>query len=220
MEKTLLENAFLELGTKEIKGSEHNKDIIEYADICGQTWVKTDEIPWCGFFVGAMCIKSGIEIPNKSGLAKAYLGIGETIDITKAEPNDLVIFDRKGGGHVAICLGFSHCNNYIFVIGGNQGNSVSVAKFSVRYIVGVRRVSKMEQIRVPNKDLKRGDRGQEVKNLQKILNQIGFNCGVADGIFGGQTKNALIRLQTKHGLEITGKYNKFSYLLIQSLLTT
>lgn len=43
-----------------------------------------------------------------------------------------------------------------------------------------------------------GDRGAEIKSLQKILAAQGFNPGLADGFFGDQTKNAVIKFQQTH----------------------
>ena len=51
-----------------------------------------------------------------------------------------------------------------------------------------------------NKSLKVGSAGQEVKNLQNNLNGLNYNCGTADGVFGNQTKNAVIRFQKAYSL--------------------
>lgn len=49
------------------------------------------------------------------------------------------------------------------------------------------------------KELKRGDRGEEVKKMQKALKTL-----VADKIFGYFTERALKKFQLKHGLKATG----------------
>lgn len=46
--------------------------------------------------------------------------------------------------------------------------------------------------------LKMGSRGDAVKALQVYLNLKGYPCGVADGIFGKLTKNAVIEWQKDH----------------------
>lgn len=43
--------------------------------------------------------------------------------------------------------------------------------------------------------LKIGSKGEDVKKLQEYLNQLGFDCGVVDGIFGVKTKNAVKEFQ-------------------------
>lgn len=51
-----------------------------------------------------------------------------------------------------------------------------------------------------SRTLKLGDRGQEVVILQNRLNQLNFNCGKADGIFGYATYTAVVAFQKKNGL--------------------
>jgi len=46
--------------------------------------------------------------------------------------------------------------------------------------------------------LKMGSRGDAVKGLQTFLNLKGYPCGVADGIFGNKTKQAVIEWQKDH----------------------
>lgn len=52
--------------------------------------------------------------------------------------------------------------------------------------------------------LRKGDAGDEVKALQERLNELGYDCGTADGKFGTKTKNAVVRYQTDHGLDPDG----------------
>lgn len=51
---------------------------------------------------------------------------------------------------------------------------------------------------------KQGSRGTEVKNIQKKLKELGFYSGNIDGIFGPQTKNAVINFQKQKGLKVDG----------------
>ncbi|MDD4706070.1 MAG: peptidoglycan DD-metalloendopeptidase family protein [Bacilli bacterium] len=55
--------------------------------------------------------------------------------------------------------------------------------------------------------LKEGSRGKYVKELQKRLNQLGYNL-IIDGIFGIKTKKAILDLQTKNKLIIDGIVGK------------
>lgn len=50
---------------------------------------------------------------------------------------------------------------------------------------------------------KNGSIGQEVKNIQSMLQKIGYNLE-ADGEFGSITENAIIDFQTKYNLQIDG----------------
>ena len=47
-------------------------------------------------------------------------------------------------------------------------------------------------------------RGDDVAELQGMLNRIGFDCGRVDGIFGPRTKAAVADFQRNIGLEATG----------------
>ena len=50
-----------------------------------------------------------------------------------------------------------------------------------------------------SRNLWRGHSGTDVKALQQALNELGFNAGEVDGIFGGQTWNALTKFKNKYG---------------------
>ncbi len=49
-----------------------------------------------------------------------------------------------------------------------------------------------------------GSQGAEVVHMQQILNERGYWCGSADGIFGYQTYQAVIRFQRDAGLSADG----------------
>lgn len=51
---------------------------------------------------------------------------------------------------------------------------------------------------VTHRTLKKGCKGEDVKALQTFLNLNGYNCGVADGIFGAKTAGAVYEFQKKH----------------------
>ena len=52
--------------------------------------------------------------------------------------------------------------------------------------------------------LRKSDKGEEVKKLQTRLNELGYDCGTADGIFGNKTLNAVVKFQTLNGLDPDG----------------
>ena len=47
-------------------------------------------------------------------------------------------------------------------------------------------------------------RGSDVRNLQILLNALGYSCGRADGIFGDKTKAAVRAFQRRNGLVVDG----------------
>jgi peptidoglycan hydrolase-like protein with peptidoglycan-binding domain len=52
--------------------------------------------------------------------------------------------------------------------------------------------------------LRRGDRGNDVRNLQLLLASNGLNPGPIDGIFGGKTETAVSSYQSSNGFSATG----------------
>ena len=47
--------------------------------------------------------------------------------------------------------------------------------------------------------------GDDVKAVQNKLNSLGYNCGVADGYYGNDTKNAVVKFQSAKGLTADGE---------------
>lgn len=58
--------------------------------------------------------------------------------------------------------------------------------------------------------------GNDVLELQKALNSLGFSCGT-DGIFGAHTEGALRRFQTNMGLPTDGIAGAFTYRALNNL---
>jgi len=58
--------------------------------------------------------------------------------------------------------------------------------------------------------LKEGSNGQNVKELQKRLNQLGYNL-IVDGIFGHKTKTAVLDFQNKNNLIVDGIVGKETF---------
>ena len=52
-----------------------------------------------------------------------------------------------------------------------------------------------------------GDRGSDVKTIQRKLKRLGYLDGEADGIYGGQTEDAVTAFQKEQGLSVTGGVN-------------
>ncbi len=63
--------------------------------------------------------------------------------------------------------------------------------------------------------LRAGDRGTEVAALQHNLNQAGYPCGTADGIFGDRTTQAVKVLQAAHGLRADGDFGPLSVAALE-----
>ena len=55
-----------------------------------------------------------------------------------------------------------------------------------------------------NQILRWGKRGNDVRELQRMLNALGYNCGTIDGIYGSKTYNAVWAFQRDNGLTKDG----------------
>ena len=60
----------------------------------------------------------------------------------------------------------------------------------------------------PKRVLRKGDNGNDVRELQEILTGKGFDCGYADGVFGARTLDAVKRFQEFCGLDPDGIVGK------------
>ena len=64
--------------------------------------------------------------------------------------------------------------------------------------------------------LRRGSRGADVMELQKVLNRLGYNAGVEDGIFGAGTESAVKSFQAANGLGADGVVGPMTYSALKS----
>ena len=60
--------------------------------------------------------------------------------------------------------------------------------------------------------------GSRCKELQTKLNKVGYNCGQADGIFGQNTYNALIKFQSQNGLAADGLAGERTFAKLNELI--
>jgi len=129
-------------GLKEYPGAKHNPQIIKFYADSGHSWVQDDETPWCAAFVGSVLAECGVPGTNKLN-ARSYLTWGKTVDMNSAKPGDVVVFWRGSRdswkGHVAF---YSHHDDInVYVLGGNQGNSVTVQAYARNRVLDVRTIA-------------------------------------------------------------------------------
>lgn len=129
-----LDSAYRYLGVKEIPGAPTQPIIAGWLKKL-RAWWADDETPWCGTFAAAVMQENGILPPREWYRAKAWLSWGRAMVLPTA--GCVVVFDRAGGGHVAICVGKS-ADGRLVCIGGNQGNAVTIAPFDRARVLGYR----------------------------------------------------------------------------------
>lgn len=119
-------------GLAEIPGPKTNDIIGRWLKQLGAWW-SDDETPWCGTFVAHCMQVAGVELPKNWMRAKAWAEWGSKL--SAPELGCIVVFERKGGGHVGFVIGRTIAGN-LLVLGGNQGDRVKVSEFSRERVVG------------------------------------------------------------------------------------
>ena len=64
--------------------------------------------------------------------------------------------------------------------------------------------------------IKKGSRGEAVKEAQRLLNAKGYNAGSVDGIFGTNTYKATVAFQKAKGLSVDGIIGKNNWAALQA----
>jgi uncharacterized protein (TIGR02594 family) len=122
------------IGVREIPGVASSPVIVGWL-IRLKAWWRDDLTPWCGVFVAFCLLETGIRPPAAWYRAKAYLEWGTPL----AAPayGCIVVFNRAGGGHVGFVVGKDE-HGRLMVLGGNQGDRVSIAPFDMSRVAGYR----------------------------------------------------------------------------------
>lgn len=121
------------IGMREIPGAPTEPKIAGWLKSLGAWW-RDDETPWCGTAVAAWMQASHVEIPRAWYRAIAWLDWG-----FPCEPctGAVAVFKRPGGGHVGLVVGRDRLGR-LMILGGNQGDAVSIAPFTRDRLLGCR----------------------------------------------------------------------------------
>lgn len=122
-------------GLREIRGPKHNPTIIKWLEKLNAWW-RDDETPWCGVFCAAVMQEVGLPYPKLYMRAKAWSDYGALLRPDRLAPGAILVFGRKGGGHVGFYVGEDA--GFYYVLGGNQSNAVNVMKLSKSRLVASR----------------------------------------------------------------------------------
>lgn len=122
------------IGVKEIPGKVHHPKIIEWWKKIRRGGIKSDEVPWCAAFVGAMLEEVGLVSTRFEG-ARSYATWG--VKLKEPVPGCIVVFSRAGGGHVGFAMA-DDGNGRLLILGGNQKDQVSIAPFDKSRVIAYR----------------------------------------------------------------------------------
>ena len=130
-------------GTKEKPGPGDNEVILEWAHELELPDYTHDEIPWCGLFMAIVAYRANLDRRPERNPPRLYLSalqwasFGVSVPKGAAALGDVLVFKRKGGGHVGLYVG--HDTSAFHVLGGNQSDRVSITRLSRNRLVAVRR---------------------------------------------------------------------------------
>lgn len=189
-----LDAARRHLGEAEVPGARNNPTIVGFfRRVVGRDY--PDETAWCAAFVGACLMEAGL--PSTGALnARSYAAYGDPLD----GPREgcivvLVRGDPKGWqGHVGFYVG--RRDGKLLILGGNQGNKVSIARFDPSRVLAWRWPAAAPLAPAPKP-------AGDVRSVQRRLVELGYHeVGEVDGIMGSRTRGAILAFRADRGLPL------------------
>ena len=121
------------LGTREVPGPDTNATIKRWLRQLGAWWTD-DATPWCGALPAIVMKESGLAYPKQWYRARAWADWGMPCEPTNGA---VAVFERGAAGHVGFIVGQDHMSR-LLVLGGNQGDAVTIAPFSRLRLIACR----------------------------------------------------------------------------------
>lgn len=133
----------------EVPGNQHNPQILAMLQLVNGA-VQDDETPWCSAFVNYIAWLLGCD-RSHSLAARSWLKVGKAVDPVEAGIGFHVVVLQRGvgpqpgpsvidaPGHVGFFYGYDRGGG-VTVLGGNQGDKVSLATYSKSRILGIREI--------------------------------------------------------------------------------
>jgi uncharacterized protein (TIGR02594 family) len=131
-----LDEAWREFGQAERKGAASNPRIVKLYKDAGHGKVDHDGVAWCAAFLGA-CLERAGQRGTRSLMARSYMQWGQALDAPRT--GAVAVLDRTSNpalGHVGFIVG--ETDTALLLLGGNQGDAVSVAQFPKSRLLAVR----------------------------------------------------------------------------------
>ena len=180
------------IGTKEGPGPADNPIIIEMYASVGHTHVEHDSVAWCAAFVGHCLERAGIRSTRKL-TSRSYLEWGIPIEVVDAQQGDIGVIPRGSSrwqGHVFFIDRIE--GHWVWGLGGNQNDAVSVKRYPVSKLLGVRRAGDVApQV------------AMSVEAIQRRLKELGYHeVGQIDGKIGPRTRAALLAFRDDNDLAL------------------
>ncbi len=131
-EPVWLQAARARLGTREAAGAANSATILGWAKRLGTRVLgmiyNADSVPWCGVFVASCLAEDGIGAAPIAVRALSWADWGLALRPERLAPGAVLVFERPGGGHVGFYVGEDAAAYH--VLGGNQGDAVTIARIA------------------------------------------------------------------------------------------
>lgn len=167
---------------------------------CPGTWIKNHTQEICNKVNALLSGKIEPSIKEIYRVRKSWQDAASQIgaysnleNAKKACKEGYNVYNSKG--NVIYSVPVEHCKADI--IGLQKILNIGGAGLVVDGIVGNKTLSAVKKYTVES-----GDTGNLIKWVQNRLNQLGYNCGVADGVAGQQTMGAIYEWQKAHNLGV------------------
>lgn len=119
--------AHAEMGVAEDPTDKSNKRILDYAKAAGYTPRKGDGDPWCGNFMAFVMTEAGYGLPAQPWRARAWQEWGRPVGVQRGAVAIIPRGKNPQQGHVFLIDRVE--GEWVYGLGGNQNDSVSIAKF-------------------------------------------------------------------------------------------
>ena len=180
------------IGTTEGPGPQNNPVIMAMYASVGHDWVEHDSVAWCAAFVGHCLEAAGIRSSRKL-TARSYLEWGVPVEVAEAEPGDVGVIPRGGSswqGHVFFIDRIE--GQWVWGLGGNQDDAVSVKRYAVATLIGLRRAGHV----APTVTL-------SIEAVQQRLKALGYHeVGRVDGRIGPRSQAAILAFRHDNDLAL------------------
>lgn len=161
----------------------------------------------CRGFVHWVFLQAGIKIDGQT-VTNQWKGSNWDQQGEIADMPELVcaVFQKKPGvntfSHTGVYVGdglIIHCSGEV-----KAGNLSEAGWTHYAIPKGLYTADEIREAGARPMYIKKGDRGEQVKELQQRLNARGYDCGKADGVFGAKTEAALKAFQEANRLNPDG----------------
>ena len=135
--------AMSQYGIAEWTGIEHNPEVMKYFHDIGHERVKDDETAWCAAFMN-WCAKVSGYIGTGQLTAKSFLKVGTEVLIGPTQGDVVILHNgdiESWQGHVGLFV--YKDDHFVWVLGGNQGNQINIARYPLSRVLEYRTLDRM-----------------------------------------------------------------------------